>query len=229
MCSIHGSARRCGRFRRWAGRTRPRICATYYPTSLLISGYDILFFWDARMIMMGLHCDWCGRSGANSLPAAVFAFAGAHGGRREDVEDQGHGRRSAGTDAEIRDRRDALHAGEHGRAGHGHRADRRPDSERARVREQDLECGAIFVYESGEGGSAAGLRWRNWLRRKCRARRSLCGARAKARWWTAGFFRGWRRLREKQQGAGRISFSRSVRTRSITFSGAISAIGTSSG
>jgi valyl-tRNA synthetase len=27
----------------------------YYPTSLLISGYDILFFWDARMIMVGLH------------------------------------------------------------------------------------------------------------------------------------------------------------------------------
>jgi valyl-tRNA synthetase len=27
----------------------------YYPTSLLVSGYDILFFWDARMIMMGLH------------------------------------------------------------------------------------------------------------------------------------------------------------------------------
>jgi valyl-tRNA synthetase len=28
---------------------------TFYPTSVLISGYDILFFWDARMIMMGLH------------------------------------------------------------------------------------------------------------------------------------------------------------------------------
>jgi valyl-tRNA synthetase len=27
----------------------------FYPTSLLISGYDILFFWDVRMIMMGLH------------------------------------------------------------------------------------------------------------------------------------------------------------------------------
>ncbi len=26
----------------------------FYPTSLLISGYDILFFWDARMIMFGL-------------------------------------------------------------------------------------------------------------------------------------------------------------------------------
>jgi valyl-tRNA synthetase len=27
----------------------------FYPTSLLISGYDILFFWDSRMIMLGLH------------------------------------------------------------------------------------------------------------------------------------------------------------------------------
>ncbi len=27
----------------------------YYPTTLLITGYDILFFWVARMIMMGLH------------------------------------------------------------------------------------------------------------------------------------------------------------------------------
>ncbi|MGH9710847.1 MAG: class I tRNA ligase family protein, partial [Candidatus Acidiferrales bacterium] len=28
---------------------------TFYPSSLLFSGYDILFFWDARMIMLGLH------------------------------------------------------------------------------------------------------------------------------------------------------------------------------
>jgi valyl-tRNA synthetase len=28
---------------------------TYYPTSLLITAYDILFFWVARMIMLGLH------------------------------------------------------------------------------------------------------------------------------------------------------------------------------
>jgi valyl-tRNA synthetase len=27
---------------------------TYYPTQLLISGYDILFFWDAKMAMLGL-------------------------------------------------------------------------------------------------------------------------------------------------------------------------------
>jgi valyl-tRNA synthetase len=29
--------------------------AKYYPTTLLITGYDILFFWVARMIMMGIH------------------------------------------------------------------------------------------------------------------------------------------------------------------------------
>jgi valyl-tRNA synthetase len=29
---------------------------TYYPTSLLITGYDILFFWVARMIMLGFYC-----------------------------------------------------------------------------------------------------------------------------------------------------------------------------
>jgi valyl-tRNA synthetase len=28
---------------------------TYYPTTLLITGYDILFFWVARMIMLGIH------------------------------------------------------------------------------------------------------------------------------------------------------------------------------
>ena len=55
MCWIPGSARRCGHFRLWAGRMIRKICATFYPTSLLISGYDILFFWDARMVMMGLH------------------------------------------------------------------------------------------------------------------------------------------------------------------------------
>jgi len=29
--------------------------ATYYPTSVLVTGFDIIFFWVARMMMMGLH------------------------------------------------------------------------------------------------------------------------------------------------------------------------------
>jgi valyl-tRNA synthetase len=46
---------------------------TYYPTNLLISGYDILFFWDSRMIMMGLHLAGGGAStgpgdAANRIP-----------------------------------------------------------------------------------------------------------------------------------------------------------------
>jgi valyl-tRNA synthetase len=46
---------------------------TYYPTSLLISGYDILFFWDARMIMMGIHLSgerFEGQSAASSAEAS---------------------------------------------------------------------------------------------------------------------------------------------------------------
>lgn len=37
----------------WPDRT-PEL-AHYYPTSLLVTGFDIIFFWVARMIMMGLH------------------------------------------------------------------------------------------------------------------------------------------------------------------------------
>ncbi|MDA8126844.1 MAG: valine--tRNA ligase [Deltaproteobacteria bacterium] len=29
---------------------------TFYPTSLLVTGFDILFFWVARMMMMGIYC-----------------------------------------------------------------------------------------------------------------------------------------------------------------------------
>ncbi len=37
----------------WPERT-PEL-ATYYPTSVLVTGFDIIFFWVARMMMMGLH------------------------------------------------------------------------------------------------------------------------------------------------------------------------------
>ena len=38
-----------------AGRKRRAICEVFYPTTLLITGFDILFFWVARMIMLGCH------------------------------------------------------------------------------------------------------------------------------------------------------------------------------
>ncbi len=37
----------------WPDKT-PEL-ATFYPTSCLVTGFDILFFWVARMMMMGLH------------------------------------------------------------------------------------------------------------------------------------------------------------------------------
>jgi valyl-tRNA synthetase len=37
----------------WPERT-PEL-ARYYPTSVLVTGFDIIFFWVARMMMMGLH------------------------------------------------------------------------------------------------------------------------------------------------------------------------------
>ena len=53
-CSTPGSAPACGRSPRSAGPTQTEDLATFYPTSLLITGFDILFFWVARMIMMGI-------------------------------------------------------------------------------------------------------------------------------------------------------------------------------
>ncbi|MBC7159131.1 MAG: class I tRNA ligase family protein, partial [Porphyrobacter sp.] len=38
----------------WPDADAP-LLAKHYPNDLLISGFDILFFWDARMAMMGMH------------------------------------------------------------------------------------------------------------------------------------------------------------------------------
>ncbi|SNS23799.1 valyl-tRNA synthetase [Humidesulfovibrio mexicanus] len=38
----------------WPDRDADRLKA-YYPTSVLVTGFDILFFWVARMMMMGIH------------------------------------------------------------------------------------------------------------------------------------------------------------------------------
>lgn len=35
---------------------RPSDLARFYPTTILETGHDILFFWVARMVMMGIEC-----------------------------------------------------------------------------------------------------------------------------------------------------------------------------
>ncbi len=46
--------RACGLSPPRAGRDDTPALRTYYPTSVLVTGFDIIFFWVARMIMMGL-------------------------------------------------------------------------------------------------------------------------------------------------------------------------------
>ena len=43
-----------GRFRRSAGPNKTPELKKFYPTSVMETGYDILFFWVARMMMMGM-------------------------------------------------------------------------------------------------------------------------------------------------------------------------------
>jgi valyl-tRNA synthetase len=48
---------------------------TFYPTSVLVTGYDILFFWVARMMMFGLYA-MRGKTPADAVP---FRVVGLHG------------------------------------------------------------------------------------------------------------------------------------------------------
>ena len=69
--------------------------AAFYPTQLLVTGFDILFFWVARMIMLGCHFmldvpapDGSKRTLADAVPfREVYPRAGARRGPAEDVED----------------------------------------------------------------------------------------------------------------------------------------------
>ena len=54
MFSIHGSRAGSGPSALWAGPRTTADLRRYYPTSALVTGYDIIFFWVARMIMAGM-------------------------------------------------------------------------------------------------------------------------------------------------------------------------------
>ena len=153
----------------------------FYPTSLLVTGFDILFFWVARMIMLGCWFagdiplpDGSSRPLAESVPfREVYIHALVRDANREkmsktkgNVIDPIEIVQQFGTDAVQ------VHAGVDGLAGNGHRVQCGEDRGLSRVRKQDMECGAVPVYECGPGGGD---------RDRCR---SLCA------WRDAG---GWRR------------------------------------
>jgi valyl-tRNA synthetase len=57
----------------WPGETQD--LRVFYPTSVLVTGYDILFFWVARMMMFGLYA----MSGADPGAAVPFRAVALHG------------------------------------------------------------------------------------------------------------------------------------------------------
>ena len=75
----------------WPDKT-PEL-ARYYPTDVLVTGFDIIFFWVARMMMMGLHVH-----GGGAVPRRLHPRAGPRREGPEDVEVEGQRHRSPRAD-----------------------------------------------------------------------------------------------------------------------------------
>ena len=81
----------------------------YYPTSVLVTGFDIIFFWVARMMMMGLHF----------MDEVPFPTVYIHALVRDEKgakmsKSKGNVIDPLGAHRRIRRRRAALHPGRHG-------------------------------------------------------------------------------------------------------------------
>ena len=97
----------------------------FYPTSVLVTGFDIIFFWVARMMMMGLHF-------MKEIPfhdVYIHALVRDEKGAKMS-KTKGNVMDPLGDHRRVRRRRAALHAGRHGRAGPRHQAVR-PSASRA--------------------------------------------------------------------------------------------------
>ena len=123
----------------------------YYPTNALVTGFDIIFFWVARMMMMGLHF-------MKEVPFRHRLHPRARARRegRQDVEVEGQRHRSARADRPVRRRRAALHAGRDGGAGARHQALDAARRRLSQLRDQAVERGALCRDEQRRAG--AGLR-----------------------------------------------------------------------
>ena len=53
MYLIHGFHQLYGHLQQWDGHQKLKNLKKFYPTSVLVTGFDIIFFWVARMLMMG--------------------------------------------------------------------------------------------------------------------------------------------------------------------------------
>ena len=131
----------------WPDKT-PEL-ARFYPTTVLVTGFDIIFFWVARMMMMGLHF-------MDEVPFhTVFIHTRVLDEKGAEMsKTKGNVVDPLDPDRRIRRRCAALHAGAGGGAEprHAHRPVARGDQ--PQLRHQAVECGALLRDE--------------WLRHACR-------------------------------------------------------------
>ena len=108
--------------------------ARYYPTCVLVTGFDILFFWVARMMMMQLAL-------VGEVPFRDVYIHAARPRRegQEDVEVARQHPRPARAHRRVRRRRRALHPDRDGGDGPRHQALPRPHRRLPQLRHQALE------------------------------------------------------------------------------------------
>jgi valyl-tRNA synthetase len=121
----------------------------FYPTSALVTGYDIIFFWVARMIMAGM--EFMGKAPFRDI--YITSLVRDKQGRKMSKSLwQRH--RSLGDRGRLRLGRHALHLGLHDQSGPGRPLGQGILQARVKVRQQGLERHAIHAHEPG--GAEAG-------------------------------------------------------------------------
>ena len=152
----------------------------YYPTDVLVTGFDIIFFWVARMMMMGLHV-----MEASAVPRRLHPCAGPRREGPEDVEVERQRHRPARADRRLWRRRAPLHARRHGGARARHQA--QPITRRGlpQFRDQAVERRALRRDQRLRSGQRLRSRERqadhqplDRRRERARARRRHRGARS---------------------------------------------------